>query len=102
MINPLIVLIDKVFDVIYLLFWAYIILSWLPVFIPNIRYNRTYQQAVEFIDTIFEPMFRPIRKYIPPLDLGGAAIDLTPLIFIILILPIFRWVVMQVLWALIQ
>jgi len=99
--NPLILLVDKVFDVIRLLFWAYIILSWAGVLAPNIRYNRTYQQAVEFINTIFEPMFRPLRKYIPPLDLGGAAIDLTPLIFIFLVLPVLRWVITLIILTLI-
>jgi len=97
MINPLILLVDKVFDVIRLLFFFYIILSWAPVFFPNIRYNRNYQQAVEFINTIFEPMFRPLRKFIPPLDLGGAAIDLTPLIFIFLVLPALRILVLAIL-----
>jgi len=36
-----------------------------------------------FLDTITEPVLGPLRRAIPPLGIGGMALDLSPLILII-------------------
>ena len=36
-----------------------------------------------FLDSITEPVLGPLRRAIPPLGIGGMAIDLSPLILII-------------------
>lgn len=59
--------------------FARIILSWFPPSpgggaLNSVRY---------FLDTITEPVLGPLRRVIPPLGIGGMALDLSPLILII-------------------
>jgi YggT family protein len=59
--------------------FARIILSWFPPSsgggaLNSVRY---------FLDTITEPVLGPLRRAIPPLGIGGMALDLSPLILII-------------------
>ena len=63
-------------------FWiiiASVVISWLIAFdVVNIK----NQQARNLMDLLYratEPVYRPIRKYIPPI----AGIDITPIIVII-------------------
>lgn len=58
---------------------ANVIVSWLIVFeVINTR-NPQARNLVSLLNRATEPVFKPIRKYIPPL--GG--IDLTPIVVII-------------------
>lgn len=65
-----------------ILLWIIIIqavLSWLIVFeVVNIR-NPQAANIVRLIDKITAPLYRPLRRFIPPI--GG--IDITPLVIII-------------------
>ena len=59
--------------------FARIILSWFPPSpgggaLNSIRF---------FLDSITEPVLGPLRRVIPPLGVGGMALDLSPLILII-------------------
>lgn len=62
------------------------ILVWLMIidailtFIPSI--DRRHP-LVKLLRSITEPIYRPLRKVIPPVRLGDAGLDLTPLIAII-------------------
>jgi YggT family protein len=70
-----------------LVIFARIILSWIPV-APG--------SAVETIDTFLrmltEPVLGPLRRTIPAVRLGGMALDLSPMILVlviqIIVLPI--------------
>lgn len=65
-----------------ILLWIIIIqavLSWLIVFeVVNLR-NPQAANIVRLIDRITAPLYKPLRRFIPPI--GG--IDITPLIIII-------------------
>jgi len=39
-----------------------------------------------FFETITEPVLRPVRRVVPPLRIGGAAMDLSPIIVWVVIL----------------
>ena len=43
-----------------------------------------------FFEMITEPVLRPVRHFVPPLRVGGAAVDLSPIIVWILILILSR------------
>jgi YggT family protein len=59
--------------------FARIILSWFPP-----RPGGGALNSVRlFLDTITEPVLGPLRRAIPPLGIGGMALDLSPLILII-------------------
>jgi YggT family protein len=51
-----------------------------------------YHPAVTFLRRITEPVLAPIRRYVPPVQLGGMAVDLAPTIALLLL-----WVIEQLL-----
>ncbi|MGI8517080.1 MAG: YggT family protein, partial [Acidimicrobiia bacterium] len=60
--------------------WAiliWVILSWVRV--PSVH---PLGRVQVFLDRIIYPVILPMRRVIPPLRLGPAAIDLTPLILL--------------------
>ena len=58
---------------------ASVVISWLIVFeVVNIR-NPQAANLIQLLEKATEPVYKPIRKYIPPI--GG--IDLTPIVVII-------------------
>ena len=65
------------------------ILSWLIAFnVVNVR-NRFVAGVANFCDRLTEPALRPIRRYVP--TLGG--IDISPMILILLIMFVQRFIV---------
>ena len=65
------------------------LLSWLPV-----RSGSPLIPVLRVLDAITEPVLRPIRRILPPIRAGGAAIDLSILLVIlvveIIVIPILR------------
>jgi YggT family protein len=65
------------------------LLSWLPV-----RPGSPLIPVLRVLDAITEPVLRPIRRILPPIRAGGAAIDLSILLVIliaeIVVIPILR------------
>jgi YggT family protein len=39
-----------------------------------------------FFEAVTEPVLRPVRHFVPPLRVGGAAVDLSPIIVWVVIL----------------
>jgi YggT family protein len=79
--------------IIYLLdfFWWLIIISavvsWLIAFGIINTYNRTVAMLTDFLYRITDPALRPIRRLLP--NLGG--VDLSPLIVLLIIYVLQRW-----------
>lgn len=63
-----------------MLLW--IILSYVVVF-GRVGWDHPVRKIYDALSRIIEPMLRPIRKVIPPVRIGGTALDLSPLILII-------------------
>jgi YggT family protein len=63
-----------------LLVW--IVLSYIVVF-GRIPFDHPIRKVYEFLSRLIEPMLRPIRAVVPPVRLGGASLDLSPLILIV-------------------
>jgi YggT family protein len=63
-----------------LILFARIILEWIPVSPdhPVVRLRSTLR-------LVTEPILAPVRRLIPPVRAGGMALDLTPLIVILLL-----------------
>jgi YggT family protein len=57
-----------------------IILSWFPIS-PGSGLASVYS----FLYTITEPVLGPVRRLIPPLGMGGMALDLSPIIVLIVL-----------------
>jgi len=86
-------------EVIIYLLWAYwyiviaaVILSWLIAFnVVNTR-NQIVAMIADFLYRLTEPVFRPIRQFMP--NLGG--IDFSPLIVLLILYVIERSIVLYI------
>lgn len=65
------------------------LLSWLPA-----RPGTVLFRVVRALDTIIEPVLRPIRRVLPPIRAGGMGIDLSFIVVIVvaqlIVLPLLR------------
>lgn len=73
-------LINSLFNVLYIILLARIIISWFPA-----RPGSIIVDIYEVLHSITEPVLAPIRRIVPPLSLGGGMLDLAPLVLIVLL-----------------
>ena len=66
-----------------------VILSWLVAFNVINTYNQFVRSVLQALDTITEPIYRPIRRMLP--DFG--ALDLSPLVVLVLIIIIQSYII---------
>jgi YggT family protein len=71
-------IIDTVLSVYFLAVLAWVVLSWIPI-----SSEHPLGRIQSFLDRIIEPVIRPIRRVVPPLRLGGGALDLSPIILLV-------------------
>jgi YggT family protein len=67
-----------VLNVYALLILAWVILSWVQVSSVH-----PLGRVQVFLDRIIYPVILPLRRILPPLRLGGAMIDLSPLVLLL-------------------
>ncbi len=71
--------------VIDILFWGiiiWIVLSYVVSF-GRLSYDHPVRRFYDFLSRFIDPVLRPLRNAIPPVRIGGAALDLSPLVLII-------------------
>jgi YggT family protein len=76
-------------DYVGALFLVYLVLIFIRVlmsWIPRIPYNRYLRAALGFVEEVTDPYLNVFRRFIPPLGGGGFALDLSPILAIILLL----------------
>ncbi|MEN8113416.1 MAG: YggT family protein [Actinomycetota bacterium] len=61
---------------------AWIVLSYVVAF-GRVGWDHPVRRLYDGLSRGIEPVMRPIRSVIPPLRIGGAALDLSPLILIL-------------------
>lgn len=57
---------------------VWVILSWVRV--PS---SHPLARVTVFLDRIIYPVILPIRRVVPPLRLGGGALDLSPIVLLL-------------------
>lgn len=75
-------------DYVSALFLVYIILIFLNILIswvPRMPYNRVLRGVLDFITETTDPYLNLFRRFIPPLGGGGFALDLSPMVGIIVL-----------------
>lgn len=77
--------VDALFTVYFILIIVRIVLSWIQQFRP-IPYNTTLRAVIGFIEDSVDPYLNVFRRFIPPISLGGAGLDLSPILAIIVLL----------------
>jgi YggT family protein len=69
------------FLVYFILIFIRILLSW----IPRMPYYPWLRATVDFVHQVVDPYLNIFRRVIPPLGGGGMAIDISPILAIILL-----------------
>lgn len=75
-------------DYVGALFIVYIVLIFLNILIswvPRMPYNPTLRAVLDFITETTDPYLNLFRRFLPPIGGGGFAIDLSPMIGIIVL-----------------
>jgi YggT family protein len=102
MLSPIVVTLLWIFDTLIGLYIFIVLLavvaSWLIAFgVLNTR-NDLARALINFLDALTEPVFRRVRRIVPPI--GG--IDLSPMIVFIILIAIQKLVDSYVIMALVQ
>src|SRR5687768_1856637 len=74
--------VDAVFLVYLILIFVRILLSW----IPRMPYNPYLRGVVGFVEETVDPYLNLFRRVLPPLGGRGFALDLSPIIAIVVLL----------------
>jgi len=64
--------------------FAWALISWLPMISPSLAYNSGVVSVRRFLDSVVLPYVRLFR-FIPPIRAGGAMIDLSALVAILVL-----------------
>jgi YggT family protein len=79
---------EDVADYVDALFLVYIILIFVNVlssWIPRMPYNRVLRGVLDFVHQTTDPYLNLFRRVLPPIGGGGFALDLSPIIGIIVL-----------------
>ena len=70
---------------VFLVYMVIIIVRVLLSWIPRMPYNRTLRAVVGFIEEMTDPYLNVFRRFLPPMGGGAFALDLSPILAIILL-----------------
>ena len=81
MLNPIAALLIEILEIYKWIVIAAVIVSWLTAFNVINQYNNFVRTLLRILLALTEPVFRQIRKVIPPV----AGLDLSPIIVFLII-----------------
>lgn len=73
--------VEALFIVYIVLIFCNILISW----IPRIPYNPALRAVLDFVKETTDPYLNLFRRFLPPIGGGGFALDLSPMIGIIVL-----------------
>lgn len=73
--------VGAIFIVYFILIFIRILLSW----VPRMPYYPWLRATVDFVHQVVDPYLNIFRRVIPPLGSGGFAIDISPILAIIIL-----------------
>jgi YggT family protein len=74
--------VNALFTVYIVLIFANILISWLP----RVPYSRPLRAVLDFVTETTNPYLNLFRRFLPPVGGGGFALDLSPMLGIIVLL----------------
>lgn len=74
--------VNALFTVYIVLIFINILISWLP----RVPYNRPLRAVLDFVTETTNPYLNLFRRFLPPVGGGGFALDLSPMLGIIVLL----------------
>jgi YggT family protein len=81
--------VDTLILVYLILIFVRIILTW----IPRIPYNPVLNAVIKFVTDVTDPYLNLFRRILPPVRMGPAALDLSPIIATFVLIIVGRIVV---------
>jgi YggT family protein len=87
-VTPLALAREDIASYVSALFLVYIVLIFLNVLIswvPRMPYNRWLRAVLDFVKETTDPYLNLFRRLIPPLGGGGFALDLSPILGVIVL-----------------
>lgn len=78
-------------DYVSALFIVYVILIFARIlisFLPRVPYSRLLRMVLDFVTETTDPYLNLFRRFIPPVGGGGFALDLSPMVGIIVLLVV--------------
>jgi len=72
-------------DALFLVYIVLIFVNVLSSWIPRMPHNRWLRAALDFVAETTNPYLNIFRRFIPPLGGGGFALDLSPILGIIVL-----------------
>jgi YggT family protein len=79
---------NDVADYVNALFYVYLALIFIRIllsWVPRLPYNPVLHTVVTFVHDVTDPYLRLFRRVLPPLGGGGLALDLSPIVAIIVL-----------------
>jgi YggT family protein len=74
--------VDTLILVYIVLIFIRILMSW----IPRMPYNRWLNMVLTFVTDVTDPYLNLFRRFIPPVRIGPGALDLSPMVALIVLL----------------
>jgi YggT family protein len=74
---------DDVADYVETLLLIYLVLIFIRIlmsWIPRMPYNRYLAAFVKFVSDVTDPYLNIFRRILPPVRMGGAGLDLSPIV----------------------
>jgi YggT family protein len=84
--------VSPLLTLLFFIMFAWVIASWLVSFGIIDRRNQNARAVLGLLSSICEPMCRPIRRLIPPIN---GVLDLSPLLVILIIVFVRDWAIPQ-------
>lgn len=80
--RPEVSLLRSLIQLLSIVMLAWIVLSYIVVF-GKVPWDHPVRKIYDGLSRVIEPILKPIRAVIPPVRVGGASLDLSPLILLI-------------------
>ena len=77
--------VDSLFLVLIILVIASVAISWYVSFRGSLPYNNGLRAVTGFIEETTTPYLNLFRRFLPPVGAGGMALDLSPMVGLILL-----------------
>lgn len=78
--------VDSLFTVYIILIFTRIVMSWVIMFRGSLPYSPVLRAVSGFIEQVVDPYLNLFRRFLPPVGGSRMALDLSPIIAIILLL----------------
>lgn len=77
--------VDSLFLVYIVMILVWVVMSWVVAFRGSLPHNRPLRAVTDFIESCVEPYLNLFRRIVPTVGIGGAGLDLGPMVGLIVL-----------------